>query len=146
MERANLLGRLGEHLEELVVDLHALRLAVRAAAVVVVGHLKPRRPVLHALAVGQRGDLALGLVEPAERQHAAYLDREEPRLRLRPPGLRRGDHRLREIGVAKLDESLHIGDFGFKRLVDFRLFGGGPGLLRERREGRCGDGRATQNI
>ena len=57
------LGRFWERRKELVVDLDALFLLV--ATEVVVGHLEPRRPVLRALAVGQRGDLLLGLVEPA---------------------------------------------------------------------------------
>ena len=116
------------------------------ADVVVVGDFEPRRPVLHSLAVGQRGYLALGLVEPAERQHASYLDCEKPGLRLRPLGLRRGDYRLRKIGVTELDQGLYIGDFGFKRLIYLRLLGSGFGLLRKRRKGRRSSRRATQNV
>ena len=146
------LGRLGERSEELVVDLHALLFLV--APEIVVRNLQPGGPVFRALAVGQRGDLLLSLLEAAEGKHATNLNREEPRLGLRPLGLRLGDHRLGYIGIAPGDELFDVGDLELKGLVNLRrlffcrsLRSGSLRFLRENRRKRCHrHGRAAQNV
>ena len=104
--------------EELVVDLGAL--VALAAREEVVGELEPGRPVLRARPVRKRGDLLVRLVELAEGEEPADLEREEHRIGLRPLLLRVLDDGLREVGEPRVDERLHVFDLGLERRV--RLF------------------------
>ena len=144
VELADFLGRLREDLEELVVDLHAFGLL--PAAEVVVGDLKARSPVLRRLAVGERGDLLLGLLELPEREHPANLNGEEPHLGLRPLLLRRLDDRPREIGETVVHQGLNVRNLGLEfgiLLRCLRRHCGRSGLFREDR--RRQHGRQCQN-
>ena len=150
VELADFLGGLGKRLEELVVDLRALGLL--AAEEEVVRDLETGRPVLRAVAVGERRDLLLGLFELAQGEHATDLDREELGLGLGPLFLRRLDDGLCEIGIAVLDQRLDIADFELKSRIG--LLDGGLGCWRgggvvgggdERRDRRHEKCRAPEN-
>ena len=127
VEVAQPLRRRGELLEELAVDLGALLLL--ALLEVVVRDLEARRPVLAAVAVGQRGDLRLGHGEHSQREHAPDLDGEEQRVGLGPLLLRGRDDRLGEVGEPAVDQRLDVADLGLQRLVDLALVGRGRRLL-----------------
>ena len=105
------LGRFGELGEEIVVDFHALVLLV--AAEIIVGHFQTRRPILGALAVGQRSDQLFRLLELVEREHSAHFDGEESGLRLRPALLGGGDDRFGDIRIAVGNERLDKGYLAF---------------------------------
>ena len=137
VELADLLRGLGERLEELVVDLRALGLL--AAEEEVVGDLEARRPVFRAGAVGESRDLLLGLLELAQREHAADLYREELRLGLGPFLLRRLNDGLGEVGVAVFDERLDVADLELERgvcLLDGSFVCGGRLVVSDGRNRR----------
>jgi len=119
---------LGVLLEELIVDLLAVRFA--SAREIVVGDFKTRRPELWAVPVGKRGNHLLRLFELVQAEKAANLQSEKLRFALRPLLLGRGDDGLGEIRIAVVDEGFDIADFKTKSLVLFCFRGRIARVLR----------------
>ena len=130
VELAQIRRRLRIGREELAVDLHALFLL--SAAVVVVGDLQARRPVLGRLAVGERGDLLLRLVELAKRQKPADFNGKEPDLGLGPLLLRLFDDWRGDVGIPVVHQGLDIVDLGLKFWIFLGRLGSSLSPLRGR--------------